>query len=446
MHFFYSGTKKSTGLVMDKIKSTTPKAIYSLRKVTKNAPANTIRVRRSSDNAESDIGFIGNNLNTDALLSFVGKENLIANSEALNTILSAFNTSWSAADSVVAPDGTTTADTLSNTTSNTGHSAYRTHTIVAGNSYTFSIYAKAGTISTIQFAVSGTAFTAARWANFDLTGSGSVTLESGVSATIASVGNGWYRLTITPSIAAVSTTALPALAFINSPTAGNLPTFIGSASDNVILWGLQLNTGTSATDYVKTVSGIGGDGYVTTWYNQVVGEQDVTQATAGDQPRIVSAGVLFTQNDKPSVDWFSITQDNKGLIAPANVSVYQSMCVFSMRAGCGANSRITGDMRISTSAGTGFWVSAHNGTQTGAINANPAQDFATIPVLTTYPLSIIWLQATAATVRTGIGNIYLSPRSWYGGISEVMHFNGNLSAEETSKFIKEQSKYYGIAL
>ena len=44
---------------------------YSMRKISSTA-TNCIRVRRSSDNAEQDIGFVGNDLDTDSLLSFVG--------------------------------------------------------------------------------------------------------------------------------------------------------------------------------------------------------------------------------------------------------------------------------------------------------------------------------------------------------------------------------------
>lgn len=44
---------------------------YSIRKISSTA-TNCLRVRRSSDNAEQDIGFSGNDLDTTSLLSFVG--------------------------------------------------------------------------------------------------------------------------------------------------------------------------------------------------------------------------------------------------------------------------------------------------------------------------------------------------------------------------------------
>jgi len=47
---------------------------YSFRKVVPTATV-SFRVRRSSDNAEQDIGFVGNDLDTQSLLSFVGGGN-----------------------------------------------------------------------------------------------------------------------------------------------------------------------------------------------------------------------------------------------------------------------------------------------------------------------------------------------------------------------------------
>ena len=48
---------------------------YSLRKLSSTYLGNCIRVRRSSDNAEQDIGFVSNVLDTTSLLTFVGAGN-----------------------------------------------------------------------------------------------------------------------------------------------------------------------------------------------------------------------------------------------------------------------------------------------------------------------------------------------------------------------------------
>ena len=47
-------------------------AAYSLRKLDKDYTGNAIRVRRSNDNSEQNIGFVGNDLDTASLKTFVG--------------------------------------------------------------------------------------------------------------------------------------------------------------------------------------------------------------------------------------------------------------------------------------------------------------------------------------------------------------------------------------
>lgn len=61
----------SSPLTLDLI-TTQPAAAFSLRKVRAAYSGSCLRVRRSSDNAEQDIGFSGSSLDTAALSSFVG--------------------------------------------------------------------------------------------------------------------------------------------------------------------------------------------------------------------------------------------------------------------------------------------------------------------------------------------------------------------------------------
>lgn len=46
-----------------------------------------------------------------------------------------------------------------------------------------------------------------------------------------------------------------------------------------------------------------GDGLVTTWYDQSVNARHATQTTAGNQPQIVSSGVVATTGGKPSISF-----------------------------------------------------------------------------------------------------------------------------------------------
>jgi hypothetical protein len=67
---YYGGIQ--TSLLLDLYPSTTA---YSVRKLRTAYNGACMRVRRSNDNAEQDIGFVGNNLDTASLLSFVGANN-----------------------------------------------------------------------------------------------------------------------------------------------------------------------------------------------------------------------------------------------------------------------------------------------------------------------------------------------------------------------------------
>jgi len=61
----------STTLTLDLI-TTQPAAAFSLRKIRADYNGSCLRIRRSSDNAEQDFGFVGSALDTAAITSFVG--------------------------------------------------------------------------------------------------------------------------------------------------------------------------------------------------------------------------------------------------------------------------------------------------------------------------------------------------------------------------------------
>ena len=51
-----------------------------------------------------------------------------------------------------------------------------------------------------------------------------------------------------------------------------------------------------------------GDGFVTTWYDQSGNGSNATQATAANQPQIVSNGVLHTLGGRPTIRSFGVTE------------------------------------------------------------------------------------------------------------------------------------------
>jgi hypothetical protein len=69
---YYGASRAAGGLLLDLYPAA---AAYSVRKLRTAYTGACIRVRRSSDNAEQDIGFVGNHLDTTSLLAFVGSNN-----------------------------------------------------------------------------------------------------------------------------------------------------------------------------------------------------------------------------------------------------------------------------------------------------------------------------------------------------------------------------------
>jgi hypothetical protein len=158
------------------------------------------------------------------------------------------------------PAGGNTADLLADsvTTGSTSHRIYTTPvpasagsiSVVSGTTYSTSLFVKAGTSSVLRIvlrrdneAVIGIGDTI-----FNVT-SGTITSGSG---TIENYGNGWYRCT---NIGTSNFTG-GARIFINLyDTAGN-QSYIGTAgTNNMYIWGAQLETGSVATSYIPTTSG-----------------------------------------------------------------------------------------------------------------------------------------------------------------------------------------------
>ena len=153
--------------------------------------------------------------------------------------------SGSTANSAVAPDGTNTADLIVPDTSSNQHGVYFSAAAVAGTRYTHSFYAKAAGYDWF-YITEGNNVSAA--ASFNLaTGTvGTVAGTGSPVATITSVGNGWYRCTL--SLTPISTVQNVQARAAN---ANGGPTFAGNGTSGVLIWGAQLELGSVATDYQR---------------------------------------------------------------------------------------------------------------------------------------------------------------------------------------------------
>jgi hypothetical protein len=169
-----------------------------------------------------------------------------------------FQTTWAAtrasvtANSIVAPDGSLTADKITeDTTATATHLLAQTGTLISivGSRYTYSVYAKADGRNWIVLSPGST------WgyAWFDISAGAVGTVIDGGGATTASitnVGNGWYRCVV--SATAVDARGLQVLL----ANANNVVTYTGNGTSGIYLWGAQLEQASTVGEYIPTTSTI----------------------------------------------------------------------------------------------------------------------------------------------------------------------------------------------
>jgi hypothetical protein len=166
-----------------------------------------------------------------------------------------FNTTWTTsaasliASANIAPDGTQTAFALIPTTSSAAHYVSQVGTPVAVT-HTISCYAKYNGYRYFQIIA---ASSDQQYVNFDLLGGTITASGSAVSASsITSVGNGWYRCSIT-----VATGSSTIARFFIVPAANSVWFASGLTGDGysgVFIWGAQLEAGAFPTSYIATVA------------------------------------------------------------------------------------------------------------------------------------------------------------------------------------------------
>lgn len=157
------------------------------------------------------------------------------------------------ADSTVAPDGKTTADkVVENASSGIKYGTIAGgFPVVSGTTYTFSAYAK-DSGRYFGFATNSTAFPNAIGAVFNLANGTISNIQANTTASIQSVGNGWYRCIITGTASASTTTN------INFGISNDLnqiyPSYTGNGSSGYFLWGFQMETGSTVGTYCPTTT------------------------------------------------------------------------------------------------------------------------------------------------------------------------------------------------
>ena len=151
------------------------------------------------------------------------------------------------ANAETSPFGSLAADKLVETTAASSY-----HYILQTCSYapqtTFSIFAKKGERSVLRLQTGGDNY----GADFNLNTGATGNLNNVASVSMVSVGNGWYRCSITTS----NTVALNGILIILNSAGFNTPVYTGDGTSGIYLWGAQLEQSSTVGEYIPTTSTI----------------------------------------------------------------------------------------------------------------------------------------------------------------------------------------------
>jgi hypothetical protein len=186
--------------------------------------------------AATDVPRFDHNPTTGESLGLLVEEqrtNLLLRSEDFSTTWVRFNVNASS-NAILAPDGTLTADKLTENDADNFHRIRQG--ITSGVTGVFSVFLKAAERTRVNLGTSDINLIA----GFDLS-AGSVVSGTG---SIEPFGDGWYRC----SISATFTTSGPFLLLRNSSS----EFYTGDGTSGIYLWGAQLEAGAFPTSYIPT--------------------------------------------------------------------------------------------------------------------------------------------------------------------------------------------------
>ena len=164
-------------------------------------------------------------------------------------------------DVAQAPDGTNTADKLVPSIALSEHFVeHPAISFLANTTYTFSCYVKKSGYDGVAINIGASR----AYATFNLntntlnTAAGATGDFTSVSGSISDVGGGWVRVSVT---AVSASNQLRNLRIAASSDPNNVShsggSYAGDDASGIYIWGAQLEPGTTATDYVRTVDTVG---------------------------------------------------------------------------------------------------------------------------------------------------------------------------------------------
>lgn len=214
--------------------------------------------RASTGYAQTAAGFLtpfaanALRISDQGLLVEEARTNLWLQSQTFSSASWAKTASSTASSGIVAPDGTTTVFSFIEDATNSDHAITQNVTVVNATVYSVTIYAKKNTRSRLSFYEGSV--TAAR-ATFDLN-AGTVLSTAGggtPSASITSLGSGWYRCIM--QFTAGSSAGVNLNIYIQGDAQTGIGAYQGDGTSNLYIWGAQFEAGAFVTSYIPTTTG-----------------------------------------------------------------------------------------------------------------------------------------------------------------------------------------------
>jgi hypothetical protein len=178
--------------------------------------------------------------------------NLLTYSEQFDNAAWTKSNNTVTANQVAGPDGAVTADLVVPTATSGGHLVFQ-HPSTGAVTHTLSMYYKPAGYAKValrESAVSG------QYASFNCTGSGSIIEKhASAAATITALADGWYKLTLSPSIETANQ-GFSIYIFDDSYASGAPPaySYSGDTVKGGYVVGAQLNRSSSALTYIPTTT------------------------------------------------------------------------------------------------------------------------------------------------------------------------------------------------
>jgi hypothetical protein len=180
------------------------------------------------------------------------EENLLSYSQEFDNAYWSKDNGTVTANNTTAPDGTTTAELFIPNTTSTFHRITRTAVFSSAGKAFYSIYVKASGYDIVGIREStsvGASYT------FNLA-TGTVGVQNGAAAdpSITSVGDGWYRISISATI--TGNVGFSVHVLDGSYVSGSLTSYswAGDGTSGIYVWGAQLEQRSSVTAYTATTT------------------------------------------------------------------------------------------------------------------------------------------------------------------------------------------------